>query len=82
MTSTREVALRIAQRFVGAMDSRYLADAIEAALRDEQARTVEIVNHFSICRDHDQPTHCVQCDLRHKAIAAIRRGPAAEGEGR
>jgi hypothetical protein len=43
-----------------------------ASETDERQRAIEIINRFSICRDHDQPSHCVECDLRHKAIAAIR----------
>jgi len=31
-----------------------------------------IINRFYGCSDHDQPTHCVECDVRHKALAAVR----------
>lgn len=47
---------------------------MESELTRLRERAVEIVNRFSICRDHDQPSHCVNCDLRHKTIAAIRGG--------
>jgi hypothetical protein len=61
-----------------------IAAALTKAIADERERVIKIVNRFSICRDHDQPSHCVECDLRHRAIAAIRRDDTAdtEGEGR
>lgn len=48
--------------------SKTLAEARTTVINE----AVRIANEFSICRDHDQPTHCVQCDLRHKQIAALQ----------
>jgi hypothetical protein len=74
MGTTREVAERIILREYGVTwkDDNELIDAIDKALQAERERAAKIVNQFSICRDHDQPGHCVECDLRRKTIAAIR----------
>lgn len=78
MTETPEqIAERIAREHIGTASyhdaARQLLKAdILAALRNERERAIRIINQFAGCRDHDQPTHCVDCDLRHKAIAAIK----------
>lgn len=70
-----EIADRIAYKYLDrTVGSSKLKADILSCLRSERERAIQIVNRFSICRDHDQPTHCVQCDLRHKAIVAIREG--------
>jgi hypothetical protein len=39
---------------------------------EERERATGVVDQFFGTDDHDQPTHCVDCALRHKAKAAIR----------
>jgi hypothetical protein len=39
---------------------------------EERTRAQGIVDQIYGCHTHNQPTHCVDCALRHKAKAAIR----------
>lgn len=75
MTTTKQTAAQIIRDWVEHdLDEHYedgyelnqiempptvLIGRIEQALRDERNRAIDIINRFSICRDHDQPSHCV-----------------------
>lgn len=37
-----------------------------------------VINCVYGCNTHDQPSHCAECALRHKALRAIRALPATE----
>jgi hypothetical protein len=58
---------------------RAIDSALQQAIADERERAVRIINQFAICRDHDQPSHCIQCDLRHRTITAIRGSDNYDG---
>ena len=73
MPTTRDIAEELANcLWIRRYEFSEMVDAVDQALRQRDQRAINIIDRFSICRDHDQPSHCTPCNLRHRAIAAIR----------